>query len=520
MFNACRISVYLLSFQILLINSCSRTSTNYNVCSPKIVDNKWIIRIGIPQKIVTDDINKLHHLITYQSLANVYEPLLITTSNMEYIPVITKYWEFIDDRTISFSLRENIYLHNGKPLTGQILKNNYVRYLTPPVDNSIVIDPFLISNLDDITVEDNVLTVKLKQGDYYALVRISNLSLVVEQNGKKIGTGPYFIKEYLPEKLKLAKFTNHWSSSSSSFFTMPDEIEFIYFPDLDSMEKAFRRCELDFLHLIPAQLFTRLSNNKNYVANKHISLGVYFLRLEDQVKPLDIKEVREAIELAIDKNRIVTEIALGYGIPANQIFPPTVVGFNPDLPPSKYDPLKAKELLEQAGYKNGFSLDIYSLPDKHIEPLVEMLRKIGIKLTPKFYSMTKLSSIEPDKVGVYYGGFWFINQISMWNCCVRTEDLHALDIDTHRMSETIHLLEQLRLAQTVSDMKKVFFDLANILNEEKFVIPLYYPYYLSVHHNYLEWNFNPMSGSSPLEGKLFKLKVDIKDPRFYNDNQQ
>jgi ABC-type transport system substrate-binding protein len=114
---------------------------------------------------------------------------------------------------------------------------------------------------------------------------------------------------------------------------------------------------------------------------------VGYLAFNMKRKPLDKLEVREALSMAVDRKRILSEIFQGFGVTAKNPIPPMVLGYNPEIPEIPYDPEKAKKLLEKAGVKD-LKLDLWAMPvarpynpnaRKMAEFVQADLRKIGVE---------------------------------------------------------------------------------------------------------------------------------------------
>jgi peptide/nickel transport system substrate-binding protein len=105
--------------------------------------------------------------------------------------------------------------------------------------------------------------------------------------------------------------------------------------------------------------------------------------------PFRDRRVREAISLAIDRDALTKGPLHGYADPAQQIPRPTEVGFDPALPPRRFDPERARLLLQQAGYRDGFETPLDYMPGKYlavdavVESLVLQLGQIGIRVRPQ-----------------------------------------------------------------------------------------------------------------------------------------
>lgn len=105
----------------------------------------------------------------------------------------------------------------------------------------------------------------------------------------------------------------------------------------------------------------------------------------DGKNPLKDVRVREAMSLAINRDAIIDRLLHGLAAPAGQLAGPTMVGYNPDLKPSPYDPEKAKALLAEAGYEDGFKITIHGPNNRYVadgqiaQAIAQMFSQIGIE---------------------------------------------------------------------------------------------------------------------------------------------
>lgn len=100
--------------------------------------------------------------------------------------------------------------------------------------------------------------------------------------------------------------------------------------------------------------------------------NIWYLAYNTREAPFDDARVRQALSMAIDRERII-QILNGRGVAADGLFPPNLVGNNPDLPPLNYDPEGAKALLTEAGYESGLSTQIYTFTDPQTDAVVQAI---------------------------------------------------------------------------------------------------------------------------------------------------
>lgn len=185
-------------------------------------------------------------------------------------------------------------------------------------------------------------------------------------------------------KKQLVAFDDYWNERPKL-----DRISFKVVKDSETLRMMFESGELDELDLdtAPQQIkyFLDSDKYKNWIVSRD-KVGIYYMSLNENIEPLNDVRVRKAIQMGIDRQAILDTVYSGKGTVQSGIFPPGLIGYNKDLPVIEYNPEKAKELLKEAGYPNGFEMEI-SQDSESVDSTVQtyeliqsMLAQIGIKV--------------------------------------------------------------------------------------------------------------------------------------------
>lgn len=199
-----------------------------------------------------------------------------------------------------------------------------------------------------------------------------------------IGTGPFVYQKY--EKDSIVRFTaNHDYFLGVSPL---DRLVFVITPDASVRTQKIKTGEC---HLIaepaPAD-YEQFVNDKNLKIASKAGMNVGFLAINVTKKPFDNLLVRKAIAHALNKQAYIDAIFLGFGVVAKSPLPPTLWGYNQTLSDYEYNPKKAKDILREAGYPEGFTTELWALPvarpynpdgKKMAEMMQADLAQIGIK---------------------------------------------------------------------------------------------------------------------------------------------
>jgi oligopeptide transport system substrate-binding protein len=228
------------------------------------------------------------------------------------------------------------------------------------------------------------------------------------------GTGPYYLKTYTKgSQATFAANKSYWQQGQPYV----DEIDFKVGVDDNAAIQQIQAGQLDLLgDALPSGSFTQVTTDPQYKDQlvSHTLVDTDYLFMDTQQPnggPLSKLAVRQALEYAIDKDNII-KLVHGTGVRAECIFPPDMPGYDPSCKPYSFDQAKAKQMLADAGYPNGFESHLFTDttdPDPQIaQALQQDLAAVGVKVditTEEF--ATFLDRIEtPHKAPLGYVG-WF-----------------------------------------------------------------------------------------------------------------
>ena len=341
-----------------------------------------------------------------------------------------------DGKTFEFTLRDDVNFHNGRLLVAEDVKYSIERAVNPKTQSPgagffASIEGFdaassgKSTDISGITVNSPTsITFKLSRPDatFLHVMAINFASVVPKEDAEKfgpdfgknpVGSGAFkFTSWALGQKLTLDKNTDYYVKGLPKL----DQINFEVGVDPTVALQRLKNNEVDVLgDSIPAA---------NYIAEKENSdnegliieggqLQTGYVTLNVKIKPLNNVKVRQAVNHAIDKARIV-QILNGRADAANQPLPPSMPGYDTGYKGFAYDVAKAKALLAEAGLANGFSTELWTSntdPNPRIaQSIQEDLAKVGIKASIK--SLAQANVIEAGSSGkapmVWSGGMAWI----------------------------------------------------------------------------------------------------------------
>ncbi|MCR5357138.1 MAG: ABC transporter substrate-binding protein [Lachnospiraceae bacterium] len=356
-------------------------------CSGRKTGDSSKIVVGIPQDLEDSlDPHKAAAAGTREVLFNVFEGLLKPDVNGDLIPAVAKEYTVSDDGlTYSFILRDGIKFHDGNPVTAQDVKYSIEKSAGMTGDASLIA---AFSNIDKVNaVSDSQVDIVLKERDvdFPAYLASVNASIIPMSNAASdttpIGTGPYkYVSRSPQENVIMERFDDYWGEKADI-----KDVEFKIEVG-DAMIMDLKGGSVDMSARLSVTQVKQLGDEFEILEGS-MNL-VQALYLNNKVKPFDDVKVRQAMCYATDTQEILDLAFDGHGAPiGSSVFPAFGKYFIPELA-DKYprDVNKAKDLLKEAGYPDGFDMTI-TVPSNYIphvdtaQVLVEQLKEAGIRAT-------------------------------------------------------------------------------------------------------------------------------------------
>ena len=318
----------------------------------------------------------------------IYSRLVEADENMQIHPGLAESWQQLDDRTMQFKLRKGIKFHNGDDFTAEDVKFSFERMMNSP-RIAFVLPPIeRIDVVDDYTV--NIVT-KTPFGPLLAHLSHPALGMVSKKlltenpealKEKPIGTGSYKFKEWIyGDKLVLEKNEDFYDKNERG-------LKYIIFKNVvEASNRAIglETGEIDIATPISSVDEENIKNNPKLQLLTKPSISYTYIGMNMTKAPLNDIRVRKAINYAIDKQAIIDVILNGNGKIATSPIAPGVFGFTDKTKNYEYNVEKAKELMKEAGYENGFTTSILVFSGEANTQTAEIvqayLKEIGIDMT-------------------------------------------------------------------------------------------------------------------------------------------
>lgn len=361
-------------------------------------------------------------LLDWSTVAtSVFEGLVDRTLDLKLQPGLAESWEYLDDNTLQFKLRKGVQFHDGEPFNADAVKFTFDRLLGPEGQKGPQYANY--NSIDHVEIVDEyTVNLKLKSKDPVLLTKLAGYGAVIVPpkyvqekgdeffNNNPVGTGPFKMTGYKrDQEIVLEKNPNYWKQGLPKL----DKVTFKVIPESSTRLAELQTGKIDIMKRVEVAQ-AKTVKESSFLELKDVGAPtVYSMRFDTAKKPFDNKQVRQAINYAVDKDAIIKDILSGYGKSISTYQSELSFGNNPDLKPYKYDPEKAKKLLKEAGVKEGTQIDLF-IPGndatfKEIAQAVSFyLEEVGLKLNINSVDGTTLISdlIPNGKAGHMYRQGW------------------------------------------------------------------------------------------------------------------
>lgn len=383
------------------------------------VDTTGYLVAALNADIQTADVQKTSK--DYELPLNIFDRLVDIEvdddGNSKIVPSLAESWDISDDGLeYTFHLREGVKFHNGNDFTAEDVAYTFHRLLT--VDGAVnteFIDQVkgaeeLMNGENDTlegveVVDDHTVKITLKEPFAGFLASISSPGVSIydseateaagDQFGMDpaltVGTGPFMFSSWsFNNQLVLTCNEDYWKGASA----LPGVVIKII-PDTETQSMMFESGELDILDLdYAADSVDRFTETYPDQIVQGPRVGITYFTMNFNKEPFSDVKVRKAVQMAIDRQAILDALYGGRGQIEQGIFPHGLIGFNADQEEIKYDPEGAKALLAEAGYADGFDMEIAADSSASdtitmaLEIVSSQLAEVGINAEIKNYDQS------------------------------------------------------------------------------------------------------------------------------------
>ncbi|MFS0553964.1 glutathione ABC transporter substrate-binding protein [Brevibacillus sp. 179-C9.3 HS] len=337
----------------------------------------------------------------------VYEGLVKRDMNMDIQPQLATSWEQIDDLTWEFTLRKGVVFHDGTRFDAQAVKRTFDRVLDPKVASPRaamfekvklvkVIDPYRVQIILHKPFAPLLSILASHEGSIISPTAIDKYGR--ELSHHPVGTGPYQFQSWEPgSQITLSKNQSYWGDAGTL-----DQVVFKVVPDDEARIAMVENGEVHVAESIPVMELDRIQASSQMRVYRSDALGTEFVGFNVARPPLNDIRVRKAISMAIETGAIIKGVYNNVGTMANSPMGPHVFGYSPTVKSYPYDINQARRLLAEAGYPDGFPIQMitYNRQDRILVAQVirSQLKGIGIDAELQIVSYDEfVQTIEKNK---------------------------------------------------------------------------------------------------------------------------
>lgn len=448
-----------------------------------------VLIAAIPSEATTLD-PAMHRVRQSESVCRLITDGLIWRDNkMNLIPDLAESYEALDEVTWRFKLRKGVKWHDGTEFTAEDAKYSLDRILDPETKSP---RRSMIVEIESTEVVDKyTLVVKTKTPFALFPIMINHQQMVpkhyMEEVGSEgfvkapIGTGAFKFVEWVKgERMVFEKNPDYWGGPPQIPPVGPPRIDKLVIrliPETATRVGALKTGEIHWTYRVPVAAAEELKKDPNIVVEAVDSTRTAFCAMNTYKAPFDDIRVRHALNYAVDKDAIIKTVLRGYGIKVACMSFPGMIGYNPDLKPFPYDPEKAKSLLAEAGYPDGFEAEIFAgVPEKkdEIEAMMSYLLKVGVRTKLKFQEWSVSKEMLMAKEGDMWWTTWGAAEMDLTgntnSTFCREKDTYAFQYHNPELTE---LMKKARATVDADERAKIYFELERKLQQDAPAIWLY-----------------------------------------------
>jgi methyl-accepting chemotaxis protein/ABC-type transport system substrate-binding protein len=384
------------------------------------------------QKLTLDPAHTSASALGFISKA-VHSTLVRYGEGAELIPDLAERWEVLEQGHLyRFHLRRGVRFHNGRAFEARDVYESFLRLLLPETKSvgawilrsvrgaQDVIDGRTRS-LSGLVVRDaHTIEIHLAEplAFFLALLTMHHAGITPADESREsiraIGAGPFQVAEAIDgQRVRLKRNADYFVPGQPWIDELTFRLDLRSFREVSD---AFIRGELDIAHGIPPKLANELSKDPQYAAYSltNIQLHTSYIGYDSSSAPFDHREVRQAFNCAINHHRINEQVYAGQQVVAQSLLPPGLLGYDEGLRGLDYDPARARELMRQGGYADGFTVEYRTWDTDEfynsgaVPMIIEDLAAIGVTVNVTRHTATEASAPRAKRGhGLIYLANWY-----------------------------------------------------------------------------------------------------------------
>ena len=349
-----------------------------------------VLTIGVDQEVIGLDPHIITSFSSHRRVDLLYNKLVRHNENLEIVPDLSESLEIPDNVTYIFNLRKGVKFHDGSEMTAVDVVFSLNRILDPKTASPGRSYIASIKSIETLGTYKVKVTLTAPLASFLEGLATNNCAIVskaaVEKNGNLqkvvVGTGAFMLKEWVPDNsMTLVKNPVYFEKGAPYL----DKVIFRIIPEQASLLAGVKSGTLDMATINDGSTITLAKRDGALNVMQKPGMNVRTFGFNVTRKPFDDVRVRQALSLAIDRQEVVTVAEFGMGMPTGPIPVAATAWGLPvaKLPYATQDLAKAKALLAQAGYPNGFTFKLVTANSYEgglsvAQVVQNQLKKIGV----------------------------------------------------------------------------------------------------------------------------------------------
>lgn len=448
------------------------------------------IKIALSQDMLSFDPIKTTDIYSEAILRCVYTSLYDFDENLQLRPKLVKNVESVDDCTWQVTIHDGVKFQDGSELTTDDVIFSIERAMVGERTKKLL---EMVSGVEKVDKTTFILRAKEPYADIFSLFAKAETSIVSKKTVESpdydfsvpVGAGPFSLISWEADsKISLRRFDDYYLGKAAS-----DRLDFVVLVTEQERTAAFLNGDVDILFSVSAYDCDKLRLSEDVTLLQAPSTKIEYLSLNTTHPPLNDPRVRLAISYAIDRDKIASEVYSGYATPSSSLIPEGIIGYKDSE--VHYNPDKARELLKEAGYEDGFSfssITVNTIRKNTMEYIKLNLAEVGISFDYNLVTMQEAVDMmnANEHGGILVGWAFNSDPNSVLPVLLGTGSGKTMNSSNYSNPEVDKLIQQGRSETDSTKRQEVYQQVNTIVTQEAPIVVLLDPMVLSAAHNNIE----------------------------------
>lgn len=476
------ILLFIISTFSLVFISCGKESEQISEQRP--------IQIALTQDVLSFDPMQTSDIYSEAVLRCVYTSLYDFDDDLKLRPKLVKEAIHVDENTWKIEIHDNVKFHDGSKLTTEDVIFTIERAMQGGRTEKLL---EIVDSLEKISDTELLIRSKEPYEDFLSIFAKAETSIVsksvVESPGydftEPVGAGPFKLVSWNKnEKLCLERFDDYYLDKAASQY-----LNFVVMITEQERTTALLNGDIDILFSVSAYDCEKFQLSDNVKLLQSPSTKIEYLSLNTNHPPLDNPKVRRAISYAINRDVITSSVYHGFSVPSASLIPYGIMGH--EEPAVTYDTQLAKELLKEAGYEDGFEINVITIDTirkNTLEYIKLDLAKVGIKLNYDLVTMKEAADMmmAGEHESILVGWAFSANPNSVLTVLIGSGSGKTMNSSNYSNPVVDDLIAQGRGEKDQDARTQLYQKINEIVSEDSPIVVLQNPMVISAANNAME----------------------------------